>query len=407
MTLSRLAELVDALLKYRERAMPRTLRFPKLLKALTLGSISPHTVPARFWPHGAKCSLILASISMPSVSIAQSTDSDSNTIVLDEQWSVPLEAIQAPVGMDISREGLVLIWGSDWVKVYQDKGTRVTSPCDGRLTTVVAAGFVGVAQTIYILTTNPDSLFRASVDGSCPEAMLFKSGASSTVGTVHPNGTILLLREKDGISTLEVAQIPTGRRLWRYRLKRDGDAMKGDEILLSGSELGFTINSMHPPYEFLTVAMNGEGTDEVNRITPALKNRLRGEGAEWIALQAVPLQKGRYIQTIVDVRGDRRLIVIVDDSGRVLRQVAVQVPMRFIDASPRSRLLLAGRNLETQELVVYRWARREQFENPLRRGDNGESFNSTVGNDPQPRLFTGNAQWGGGPNIRSVHRGVQ
>ena len=73
-----------------------------------------------------------------------------------------------------------------------------------------------------------------------------------------------------------------------------------------------------------------------------------------VALRAMRLDHG-YLLQLGDLSNDRRLIILIDDRGELIRTRIVDVAMGFMVSEPSSRLLLAFRDVGRQEFVLYRW----------------------------------------------------
>ncbi|GIW50973.1 MAG: hypothetical protein KatS3mg081_0328 [Gemmatimonadales bacterium] len=95
-------------------------------------------------------------------------------------------------------------------------------------------------------------------------------------------------------------------------------------------------------------------------------SELGGSGGRWVSLWTVEL--GRYyLQTLADLRSDRRALVLFEPDGRVVRERVVDIPMGIGASASGLRLLAAVRRAGTQELVIYRWNSPAQLERSERR----------------------------------------
>jgi hypothetical protein len=75
---------------------------------------------------------------------------------------------------------------------------------------------------------------------------------------------------------------------------------------------------------------------------------------EWRALALLSLDRG-WIQTLADLRSDRRVIVVFDNSGVEVRRLEMDAPFGFVASSHDSQEVVALRALGKAELIFYRW----------------------------------------------------
>jgi hypothetical protein len=73
------------------------------------------------------------------------------------------------------------------------------------------------------------------------------------------------------------------------------------------------------------------------------------------ALPTLRLDCGYLIQ-LSELSDDRRLIILVDETGRLIRSSTIRVALGFMVSEPDSRLLLAFRDVGMQEFVLYQWS---------------------------------------------------
>jgi len=73
-----------------------------------------------------------------------------------------------------------------------------------------------------------------------------------------------------------------------------------------------------------------------------------------VALRAMRLDRG-YLLQLSELSEDRRLIILLDDRGNLIRSSIIDAAIGFMVSEPNSRLLLAFRDIGRQEFVLYRW----------------------------------------------------
>jgi|GEM_PF-6717611 len=72
------------------------------------------------------------------------------------------------------------------------------------------------------------------------------------------------------------------------------------------------------------------------------------------ALPALRLDRG-YLLQFSELSEDRRLVILIDDEGQVIRSSTIDVALGFMVSEPDTRLLLALRDIGMREFVLYRW----------------------------------------------------
>jgi hypothetical protein len=73
----------------------------------------------------------------------------------------------------------------------------------------------------------------------------------------------------------------------------------------------------------------------------------------WASLPVLPAGDV-LIQTITDLRSDRRILVLRDASGRIVRQSNLDAPLGFVGSSSALREVYGGRTTSRNELIIYR-----------------------------------------------------
>jgi hypothetical protein len=74
-----------------------------------------------------------------------------------------------------------------------------------------------------------------------------------------------------------------------------------------------------------------------------------------VSLPVLELDRGHLLVQLSDLTSDRRLMLVLDDRGQIIRATVLDVAIGFMASSPSRRLLLALRDTGVQELVLYRW----------------------------------------------------
>lgn len=78
----------------------------------------------------------------------------------------------------------------------------------------------------------------------------------------------------------------------------------------------------------------------------------------WISLPFLPLDSA-YLQTLSDLKSNRRRIVLYNHRGQVVRVRDIELPLGFVHSDVSSSTLLAVRRTDVTEIVEYRWRWRQ------------------------------------------------
>jgi hypothetical protein len=108
------------------------------------------------------------------------------------------------------------------------------------------------------------------------------------------------------------------------------------------------------PYETLVMDTKGEVQQRFMPSPEGLVPQGISDSSLFLALPALPLDRG-FLQTYVDLRSDRRILVLFDSDGSERRRTTLTVPIGYVASLPASKQLLAIRRVVGTEVVVYEW----------------------------------------------------
>jgi hypothetical protein len=61
------------------------------------------------------------------------------------------------------------------------------------------------------------------------------------------------------------------------------------------------------------------------------------------------------VRTFSDLRSDRRLLVLYDETGAIIRQTELDAALGLVESQPGHHLLVGLRKLPGTELTFYQW----------------------------------------------------
>jgi hypothetical protein len=118
------------------------------------------------------------------------------------------------------------------------------------------------------------------------------------------------------------------------------------------------VSQVNSPFALLRLSPSGDSVRVPGVLDQAKGERpreMRASNGVWAAVPVIPLDRF-FLQTITNLRGDRRVLVLFDPSARrAIRTRAIDAPVTFFGASNATGELFALRQLGRNEIVTYRW----------------------------------------------------
>jgi hypothetical protein len=130
-------------------------------------------------------------------------------------------------------------------------------------------------------------------------------------------------------------------------------------VRLSAGERGIYISELSAPFRTWKRRSGHEGSafellaGSRELVEHAATNRMPSRTT--VALPMLELDQG-YLQQLSDLSRDRRLFVLYDQTGAIIRTSLLDVALGFVASDPATRRLLAVRDTGVQEVVLYRWS---------------------------------------------------
>lgn len=117
-----------------------------------------------------------------------------------------------------------------------------------------------------------------------------------------------------------------------------------------GSDI--TVTEVLPPFE--TRALSPESA------LPAVRPDLDSTGfgtvgaPAWVSSPLFTLRR-QFLQVLSELRSDRRLLILYDETGRELRRRALDAPFGILATNDSLQVLLGTRRLKQTEVIIYSW----------------------------------------------------
>ncbi len=268
-----------------------------------------------------------------------------NGITLTELWATPLPVEWGvPTGLWI-RGDTVLAWSAEESFLLVASGgflSRIdlpgTRPLAGRL----------VGGRITIVETNPPAIVEMPVDGSAETRTPFNIPGQLRSAAWVEGAWYLSVGDESLVALYQVRR-PDGSARRVGSLPTPGH--------LSSSASALLVAGYSPPFEVSLVDLSGKLMRSCTTLGSAADSLVRSwPDGLWVSMPPMELLGGDLLQTVTDVRSDRRLLLRYSrTSSTPVRTTEVNLPMALLAADPHQRRVAGIRNINNPELVVYRW----------------------------------------------------
>lgn len=256
-------------------------------------------------------------------------------------------------GAASTSSGALVLWSSKpGILLLIKKGRQVPIDASG-LSSVVGAAFVAGDSVIEAVDGGRRAVVRVSDAGEVTTTWSLDIPITVESAVRGANEWFVGGRTDAGQTRVYSAVEGSGTRLIHSVDGRRGQnpvrrfhlSAAGADVLLMMTEAPFT--TFH-------LAERGSIRSFAPEAHAPLGALLNDSTRRWVALRTVPLDRG-YLQTIADVRSDKRLMVLYDRQGRVVRHQVLEAPIGFLGAIPSNQKLLAARWVSSAEVVEYQW----------------------------------------------------
>lgn len=266
-----------------------------------------------------------------------------------ERYTLPPEFTLAGAAF-IPELDLVAAWSWETPEIvtYADSMRRYDLPGNHL---VIGAGACGPNDFVEYVTTD-GSVVRMDSAGSLLERDRLP-GQTTWSAAVRLNQD-WYIAGLDGSDFIVVHQPDDGppSEVLRWRPSADDPTPGG--VLTRGRD-GVLVTRRTRPFETIAITNHAVRT----LMTPSLAF-LAGDSlssVRWISLQALELDESTIIQTLADLTGSRRLVMLLDRTGAVERWRVLDVPIGFFGVSAEKPEVFGAIRLLQTELIRYRWCR--------------------------------------------------
>lgn len=295
---------------------------------------------------------------------------DDRRLVLEQVAAVALPEDFPPSGAGVGDNGDVIVWSaarSDLLLV--DSKEAVTYLRFGSNEPPTAATFVGPRGDVEVLIGVTGRVATLRRDGTLVgERILMDWIDSGKVYTAARSRSGWVVAIGDSMGRTVVVQEDNGRHpasiIARFsdseHTQRLPDSLLRRAVHLTATEGGVLISQWWPPFPSVLVSPQGKRLSTLRPASDAYAlgidslDRRRAQ----VAMPALPLDRW-FVQTLSDLRGDGRDLVLFDPDGNEIRRTSLNVPLALVASAPRANLLVAFRRTDIMELVKYRWRWRE------------------------------------------------
>lgn len=278
------------------------------------------------------------------------------------------EVFSWPVPEDHSLAGAALGTGGAFVAVFEDRGyvavvdgAQLRWFGDGILIHPVGAALVENNAFLEVIDAGLGQALRFTRDGTLLDRWALHlpfdlTHAARAEGGWYVGG-VASEGGKEAFAVWWIAADGTASLIYEEQLPA-GPFGSRVEQHLSTAGSNALVTRVTPQYATLRIDSVGAVLREYSPFSsPELQQLLSQDSTRlWVSLPAVDLGQ-ELLQTIADVRSDRRVLVLFDRSGTVARYSELDVSWGALAARPSDRLLIAARRADRISVVGYSWRR--------------------------------------------------
>ena len=247
--------------------------------------------------------------------------SPPDSIRLHALYSWPLQSPSGVKGAVVSNDGRVVYWGNGVALVSREQ-SRVIELCPGRVSSAIAVAFVG-DSSIEILdaATAVARIFSLDYRHVCHQRFetVLESGTRPVAAARMRSGWVMSVTGEDTVSEV-ISLNANGSAGWSVR-NVQSQGQDADHTYLGVSGETILVSSMLWPFRTTLVAGDGQVTATFDAQSAADTT-----SREWIALPPVGIVGG-FMQTLANPRSDRRLIILMNQRGKVLRGTEINTAL--------------------------------------------------------------------------------
>lgn len=307
--------------------------------------------PVSTFARSAVGAVLIASPSLEAQSEPQ-TSLPLLTLEEVERWSLP-DGLR-PTFLVAGGSGRIVAGSSRAPTILVGGGSELRPlPLSGGVEPI-AAGLAPDCACIEVLDRSERRLVRIALDGTVLDGRRFEVPIELDAGARTSDGWILGGLLESGRYALYLVPHDRARGPKRIRSPGISNWFRAHVGSVGGSAL---VTSAAYPFEARIVDAAGGVTalSGTRRVVDSLSAAWDEElEATWLSLPLVDVGEG-YLQVLGDAASDRRILLLLDPSGTVLRVRVLDTALGFWTSLVSERLLYGARSLGDFELVVYRW----------------------------------------------------
>jgi hypothetical protein len=327
-------------------------------------SVPPHSSPPRSQRGGSGSRaiptvtclvLVLQFLSCSAPPNRQHESPPFPQLVLEEIKAFPIDQHDNIRGA-LFLEGKILYWTPSQVLFLESDGTRHPVRCGVSRIAILGAGLVGYRVLVHDTITNTilqiDSTEQCVRRQRVPLRNLLASAPTDS-------GWVFLPKPGRGIPHL-YSWSRTGEEPERVDLPPSlSDSTESEWLFLRSAGRHLFLGNHRHIGSWYMINSYGQriltAGGESDEPAPAfLQDFLAETNPLWHGLAPIELDSG-FLRVLADMKSDRRILQLYDQSGRLVRTTAIAAPVGFISSDLANSTALALRHAERMELVVYRW----------------------------------------------------
>lgn len=273
-------------------------------------------------------------------------------LILDKTGAIRIPSGFRVAGGRLMPDGSVVLWATNSSSVLRVNGARLVD------TTVLPAATRAVSVT---LSESGDLEYVDSHRREIATQNIAGRGARKSrcsvplfdiwTATKEPGGPWYIAGFDSIGKPLIAINTPNDCNSWRFRAS-DGGAIATISSSLRGTAVAY--RDPHRGIEWIDHRGVTRRTLRPDSAELKMLNLAADSSAQWIATEATALDSGT-LQVIVDLKSERRKLVLRDQRGGVLRVSEIHGMWTVLDGDAQSHRLAAFHRGDTDELLLYKW----------------------------------------------------
>lgn len=306
--------------------------------------------------------LVGAANTAPALQRGAQLSTDSTGLVLTETGAVTLPAGMQVREVVVFEGGRVVFWTDTALWDWHETRATPLRICQNQRLHIESAAWRHADRRLVVVDTTAGHAVLLDLADGCRTAKTvlltreLREAARAGSGLTISESSILALRSVRGRAPqLIVLSLQTGEQRIISIEAKDLRIAEGGSYTPLADGAGLLLTEAAYPFRTIRVSPSGKAQvllDPANQLPSTMQAVLvRG----WIALHLLRTPTWSLVG-LADIASDRRLFVVLDPTGVVVRRTELDIAMGFLAVDGVRQTMVAVRDTGIVELVLYSWS---------------------------------------------------